>query len=148
MKKTIVSLLLCSLLTPTLWANDPSLMRGANNYWLCAAYDGHDKQWQAKSPYQRTAINQAWDACKKQSAIPDTCKAAKEFCEAIIKGVSNKPMWKCTAFDQMAKSWVSDVYRQRNDAALGAKAYCQERSGVPHSCYVNLMTCTNLNARN
>jgi hypothetical protein len=49
------------------------------------------------------------------------------------------------AIDLHAKAWLGDIYRKRNDAALGAKAYCKDQSGVPDTCYINLLTCKDLN---
>ncbi|WP_133127790.1 hypothetical protein [Legionella nagasakiensis] len=129
------------------WAQEAVILKGDDSYWQCSAYDQENNQWIAKSPYERTAINKAYDACKKQSRAPKTCKTAKESCDAIVKGRNIRPMWRCTALDSMAKAWMSDIYRHRDDAALGAKAYCQQRSTVPASCYINLLTCKNLNAQ-
>ena len=116
------------------------------NYWQCTASDHNDKQWVARSEYERGATNKAFEGCKKESSLPTSCKVAKENCEEIVKGVSTRPMWQCTALDQMARPWRSSFYPQRDDAALGAKAYCQHNSKVPDSCYINLLTCKNMNA--
>lgn len=124
---------------------DVRVMRGEDSFWLCKAYDSDNNQWMVKSPYQQVAINQAYDGCKKKSKFPASCQAAKEFCDSYIKGVSTKPMWRCTALDHLASVWESDVYTQRDDAALGAKAYCEQNSGMPDTCYVNLLTCKNMN---
>ncbi len=114
-------------------------------YWECITTDQTGHEWIAKDVYERVAANNAYDACKKQSDIPKTCKAAKEACEQFINGKSTKPLWQCTALDQHAKTWQSNAYANRDDAALAAKAYCQANSAVPGSCYINLITCTNLN---
>lgn len=129
------------------WAQENKMTTGDNSYWQCRAYDQDNYQWTAKSTYERTAVNKAYEACKKQSKKPETCKTAKEYCEGFINGISTRPMWQCTALDRMAKPWVSAVYSNQDDAALGAKAYCQERSTVPTTCYVNMVTCKNLNAQ-
>lgn len=65
-------------------------------------------------------------------------------CELFIDGVSTSPAWQCSALDQMAKVWVNNPYPNRDDAALAAKAYCQDNSGFPDTCYVNLLTCKNI----
>lgn len=116
-----------------------------DNTWHCNAYDGEERQWVASSAYQRTALNKAYEACKKESAKPLSCKAAKEYCDASIQGISTSPMWQCTALDQMAQPWKSSLYIHRDDAALGAKAFCHERSAMPDTCYINLLTCKNIN---
>jgi hypothetical protein len=137
------------LLVSTQWvmaATHNGAMRGSNSFWLCKAYDESNKQWLAKNSYQRLAINHAYLACKKQSATPNSCKTATEYCEPYINGVSSSPKWRCTALDHRAQPWVSDSHRNRDDAAIGAKAYCEQNSGTPDACYVNLLTCKNMNA--
>ena len=117
------------------------------NNWECRVQDSTQTQWVGKGTYERSATNKALAACKKESKSPETCKAAKENCEVFVNGKSTRPMWRCTALDQFAKVWRSSIYPHRDDAALGAKAYCQENSGMPDSCYINLMMCKNLNER-
>jgi hypothetical protein len=117
------------------------------NYWRCIAHDDENKEWIAKSSFELAAINKAYDACKKQSNIPSSCKTAKETCEVFMNGVSTRPMWRCTAFDQMAKSWPSNTYTHRDDAAIAAKAYCEQGSAFPDTCFINLMTCKNMNSK-
>jgi hypothetical protein len=116
-----------------------------SDYWQCTTMDSEDQQWVATNTYKRAAANIAYSSCKKQSRTPTTCKASKEACEHIINGLTDKPLWQCTALDQLAKPWSSDIYTQRYDAALAAKAYCQENSTVPGTCYINLLTCVNKN---
>lgn len=113
------------------------------NYWQCTTYDASNKQWSAASAYQRVALNFAYDLCKKESILPNTCKAAENNCEQFIQGISVKPMWQCTALDKTATAWNSNLYSQRDDAALAAKAFCRQKSIVPETCYVNLVTCIN-----
>lgn len=139
-----ITVFICSLLiaNTSLWARPQS---GAIDYWQCTTTDNDDQQWIAKNTYERAAANIAYSSCKKQSRIPSTCKAAKEACEHMINGLTDKPMWQCTALDKQAKPWVSNLYTQRYDAALAAKAYCQERSSEPGTCYINLLTCKNKN---
>jgi hypothetical protein len=117
------------------------------DHWKCSVTDMANKTWTVDHQYQRSAINMALDACKKQSTTPGSCKAAKEACELFINGKSNRASWQCTALDQAAKPWVSNTYSQRADAAIAAKDYCKENSSAPGSCYVNLVTCKNLNGR-
>ena len=58
-----------------------------------------------------------------------------------ISSINNHVIWRCTALDQMAQSWVGHISANRDDAALDAEAYCQEHSSVPDSCYIDLLTC-------
>ncbi len=111
-------------------------------YWQCTTFDASNKQWQAQSPYKKIALNVAFASCKKESTAPLSCKAPQTRCEQLIAGISIKPMWVCTALDRTAVPWRSDLYSQRDDAALAAKAYCREKSIVPETCYINLVTCT------
>lgn len=116
-----------------------------SNYWQCSTRDNTNLVWTAKSPYQKTALNLAYDACKKQSSSPVSCKTSKSACEAFIQGVSTRPLWRCVALDREALAWKSNYYSNRIDAALAANAYCKDNSAVPETCYINLVTCANLN---
>ncbi|MDX1838302.1 hypothetical protein DIZ81_10190 [Legionella taurinensis] len=117
-----------------------------DNFWLCKAHDQANREWLAQSVYSITAINKAYDACKKQSEYPETCKTSKADCDAFVDGRSTRPMWQCTALDFSGTPWLSDIYTLRDDAALGAKAYCMDNSGIPETCYINMITCRNINA--
>lgn len=143
-KSLRISLYISCLLSQIVWAETIS---PTSNYWRCTAYDAEHKAWVVNSNYEITAVNQAFDACKKQSNLPKTCKSAKQTCEFFLNGYSTRPMWRCTALDQMAKTWPSNIYAHRDDAAIAAREYCQEKSGFPDTCYINLMTCKNLNSR-
>ena len=139
---------ICTLLLSYLMLCNCLLAQSMNqelDYWQCTTSDADDQQWIAKNTYERAAANIAYSSCKKQSRLPATCKASKETCEHIVNGLTDKPMWQCTAIDQFAKPWISNIYLQRYDAALAAKAYCQENSKNPGSCYINLLTCVNKN---
>ena len=125
---------------PPLWANE-------TNYWQCSASDSEGLQWMAKSVYERAATSKAYDACKKQSHDPVSCKADLGVCEGFDHGVSISPLWQCTALDQNAKPWSNQSRISQDDAAMAAKAYCEEHSPAPDSCYINLSTCKNLNHR-
>ena len=118
-----------------------------SDYWRCTAFDAENKKWTVISGYELAATNKAFDACKKQSNVPSSCKTSRETCEAFIRGMSTRPMWRCTALDHMAEAWRSNGYRHRDDAALAAKAYCREGSSYPDTCYINMITCRNLNSR-
>ncbi|WP_298625970.1 hypothetical protein [uncultured Legionella sp.] len=115
------------------------------SYWQCITRDKTDREWTARNSYQKVAINIAFDACKKESEFPASCKAAKSDCEGFYRGMSTKPLWRCTALDQTAEPWFSNFYSQRDDAALAARAYCRENSTVPDTCYINMVTCRNFN---
>ncbi|CEG56836.1 hypothetical protein [Legionella fallonii] len=117
------------------------------NFWQCTTHDNANQQWTARNIYQKMALNIAFAECKKGSQTPASCKASKEDCEEFNQGMSIKPEWRCTALDQTAEPWQSNFYRHRDDAALAAQAYCKEKSVVPDTCYINLVTCVNLNAR-
>lgn len=117
----------------------------SNEYWQCIAEDESKTQWSFSSEYKKEAINKAYDDCKKQSQDPKTCRTAETLCDYIINGHSSKPIWQCTAIDQNAEAWNSNFYANKNDAALAAKAYCENKSKLPASCYINLLSCKNLN---
>lgn len=118
---------------------------GPKSYWQCSAQDGADKTWTAKSSFQKSALNIAFANCKKESTAPATCKLSESSCEGFNLDFSNKPSWRCTALDQKAEAWRSNVYIHRDDAAFAAKAFCKERSAVPESCYTNFVTCIDSN---
>ncbi len=117
------------------------------SYWQCTTHDNSNKQWSAKNIYRKVALNFAFAQCKKESQNPASCKASVEDCEGFNQGKSIRPIWRCTALDQMAEYWQSNLYLHRDDAALAAKAYCREKSEAPDTCYLNFVTCVNLNER-
>ncbi|MCA0403088.1 MAG: hypothetical protein LCH30_04740 [Proteobacteria bacterium] len=118
------------------------------DYWRCLANDSENKQWITLSAYEITALNKALDNCKKESTSPGTCKINRDNCEYFSHGHSTKPMWRCTALDKKAKAWPSRVASHRDEAAVSAKEHCLTESSIPDTCYINLLTCRNLNARN
>ena len=117
----------------------------AETVWQCVTRDNSNEEWQGSGSYKRSALNHSFEACKKASKNPQTCKTADSACESYIDGLPTRAMWQCKALDQMAVLWVSNPYEKAEDAALAAKAYCQEKSAVPATCYVNLLMCKNLN---
>jgi hypothetical protein len=129
---------LLSFISLTVWSDDV-------NFWQCHVEDIDAQIWTTEHTYQRTAMNKAYENCKKESKHPQSCRAAKTACEYFVNGVSDTPSWKCTALDRMSKIWVSNPYPHRDDAVLAARAYCMQRSGVPDSCYVNLLMCNSNN---
>jgi hypothetical protein len=115
------------------------------DYWICRTQDINQMEWTAKSEYQKIALNLAFDACKKRSKNPSTCKASTEACEGFHLGKSTKSFWRCTALDRAADYWRSNYYHHKDDAIMAAKAYCKSKSSVPETCYVNVITCININ---
>jgi len=132
--------LMLTLMTTPAWAEEHG-----TSYWECSAQDNDGKQWLIRNVYERVATNKAFEMCKKQSLVPKSCAIARESCDYFTDGKSTRPMWQCTSLDANAKPWLSNVYANQEDAAMNAKAYCQEKSTLPDSCYINLVACKNLN---
>lgn len=128
-------------------ANIIFVSNAPNDYWVCKATDFEQKTWTAGNQYQRRAVLDALDACKKQSRFPNTCEAANEDCDGIISGTINRPVWRCTALDTLAKHWHSNISANEIEAAFSARALCEKESSVPLTCYVNMLTCENLNEK-
>lgn len=114
------------------------------SYWKCTTKDRMNKQWTMQNSYQKMAFNLSFEACKKESASPESCVISSEDCEGFYLGKTTSPHWKCTALDRTAVAWQSNHYRMRDDAALAALAYCKNNSTVPYTCYVNMVTCFNV----
>ena len=143
-KSPYIALMACfMLLCQPLWADESKVPTGS--YWQCRAQDAANQEWVSEADYQLMATNQAYAACKKASAYPKTCKTSKNACEAFINGHTTRPMWRCIALDRLSKRWSSNIYSNPDDAALAAKAYCQDKSQVPETCYVHVFTCRNIN---
>lgn len=113
--------------------------------WECHAHDSMQKQWMTQEKYKVAAINEALRACKQESETPATCHVVKDHCVLYVNGVNISPLWQCTAIDFNAHAWRSTIYNNEYDAALGAKGYCQQNSDLPETCYINLLTCFDLN---
>lgn len=122
------------LLIKPLWADE-------SNLWQCTASDSESKQWVVRNRYERAAISKAFDACKKQSHVPISCKIDPGVCKGFDHEGSVSTSWQCTALDQNAKPWVGHADTSQDDAALAAQAICHKNSPVPDSCYINLLTC-------
>lgn len=125
-----------------------SLPDPQEDHWVCKAHDNAHLEWTVKGSYQKIALNLAFEACKKQSKSPISCKISPEDCEGFHLGSSTKPYWRCAALDSMDGYWPSNYYRQRDDAIYAAKAYCKSKSSIPETCYVNVVTCANVNEDN
>lgn len=143
MKHYFNCVLLLSVLTSGAAFSAP--LNENSTYWQCTTEDKANKQWMAKNAYQKMALNLAFASCKKESQYPESCKATNENCEGFYLGMSTRPLWRCTALDRTAEPWQSNFYSQRDDAALAAQAFCKDKSTVPETCYVNMVTCRNLN---
>lgn len=115
------------------------------NYWKCITHDETNNQWTSQSIYQKVALNYAYAKCKRNSQIPATCRTSNTSCMRFIQGVDITPMWQCTALDRDALPWKSNLYPNREDAALAAQAYCKQKSSLPSTCFINLVTCLNKN---
>lgn len=115
------------------------------DYWVCKTHDETNREWIVKNNYQKIALNLSFNECKKQSKNPMSCKTSINDCEGFHLGLSTKPFWRCTALDVTATAWRSNYYSNREDAALAAQAYCKSMSTMPGTCYINLVTCINLN---
>lgn len=124
------------LLTTTLAFAAPQ-----TDFWQCTATDPSNQTWTAQHQYQQAAINQAFEQCKKLSHTPESCSISKSACDFFANGTNTTSLWQCTALDKMNKTWKSRLYRNRDDAAIAARAYCEQKSGMPDTCYVNLLTC-------
>ena len=111
----------------------------------CTVSDSEGRGWTANSPYARVAINKAIEACKSESHDPRSCQAPIDSCQIAIQDIApDKGLWQCSAMDLMAKTWINTPHPDRDEAAISAKINCQKYSGMPESCYINLMTCKNL----
>lgn len=117
-----------------------------STFWQCNAIDSTSKQWQTQSSYKKLALNKALSLCKKDSIAPISCKVSGTMCDLFLNGVNTKPLWQCSALDSSAIMWPSNLYPQREDAALAAKDYCKQNSAFPHSCYINMISCHNKNS--
>lgn len=137
---------LCFTLTCCLYFLTQTAM--AEQDWRCTAHDRENLHWLAQSGWERSSRNMALDLCKKNSKYPGSCIAETDNCELFVNGLTTRPMWRCLALDIMAKPWPSsEISQHRDHAALSAKAHCERKSGYPDTCYVNLMTCKNINER-
>lgn len=138
-------LIYCFLILSSFSAPSFSQLVMKGNFWQCTTHDASNVQWAAQSPYRKVALNFVYDACKKNSQSPATCKTSTIHCEQYVDGMNITPMWRCTAFDRQAQPWRSNFYSRRVDAALAAKSYCMHNSAVPYTCSINLITCINKN---
>lgn len=115
--------------------------------WVCTARDANQVSWVITENYKRAGMAQALDACKKQSQVPGTCRMPESKCDSYVDGVLTTPMWQCTAIDFLAVPWRGAANTTPDRAALEAKLNCKENSSLPETCYLNYITCRNLNVR-
>jgi hypothetical protein len=143
MNKQVIYCFLILLITPiAIYAEQ---INNNGNYWECTTHDASNTQWNAQSFYEKIALNLSYAQCKRKSQSPTTCKTSQSSCVQYVKGVNVMPMWRCTALDREALPWRSKLYPNREDAALAAEAFCKQESPVPSTCYMNLITCVNIN---
>ncbi|MBA2652233.1 MAG: hypothetical protein H0U73_08205 [Tatlockia sp.] len=107
----------------------------------CLTSDSENRHWLKISTYGLTAMNKSFDACKKESNFPTTCRVVKESCDLYIKEAAQETTWQCTALDFYGNPWRSTGSSKQDVTALAAKAKCRRNSLVPDSCYINLVTC-------
>lgn len=116
-----------------------------HDFWVCKATDLTQRTWTQGNEYQRRALLDALDACKKESTVPNTCKAVGTQCDGILSGSINRAVWRCTSLDTLANYWYSNISPTEIEAALSARDICRKESSVPLTCYINMLTCENLN---
>ena len=136
MHKYVLSLSILLIINPV-WAED--------SYWQCSAADSKGMQWVVNHIYEQVASNKAIEACKKQSPAPASCNSLKDNCDYFSNGLSTRPLWRCTALDLMSKTWRNNPRPNRDEAAIEAKENCERHSSMPDTCYINLLTCKNIN---
>lgn len=112
-------------------------------YWQCSASDAQNKVWSAEGNYRKSARNNAFAACKKESTMPLSCKPSSSNCLPPQETLS-KNMWRCNALDMQATVWRGNYSGGRDGAALGAKSLCKRSSMLPDTCYINWFSCTHL----
>ena len=118
-----------------------------DTYWECNSHDSANAKWTSRSIYHKIALNFSFAECKKNSKVPEGCEISDNNCAKFIRGVNVDPTWQCTSFDKKALAWRGSRYENREDAALTAQARCKQRSSVPSTCFINLVTCLNKNER-
>lgn len=115
-----------------------------NEIWHCHAHDT-EKRYIAFAKSEWTALKNAKTLCKSESKQPKTCSISREDCDALVNGISVRPLWQCTAMDNLAHVWKSGIYRVADNAINAAKMRCYSHSAVPSTCHVNHLTCKNFN---
>lgn len=111
------------------------------NSWSCLTRDMENKQWIMTSNYGLAAMNKSFDACKKESNFPNSCKVIKENCDLYLQASVLQTQWVCTALDAQSNPWPGTGSSKQDEAALAAKANCRRNSLIPETCYINLITC-------
>ena len=133
-----------------LWAEEND---ADNNYWQCHAEDSKQTNWIVKNKYKLVASNKALEECKKESEKPLSCGVNDDDCNYIsandddeqTKPNNKNELWKCTALDKNSEEWDNVPNNSRDEAAINAKINCQNQSKDSDSCYINLLTCKNIN---
>ena len=113
--------------------------------WQCTAIDSTNNQWEARYSFQKMAINIALDLCKKSSTHPTTCRVSAQNCKGLNLEANSELLWRCTALDRSAATWNSNFYSDKTEAAMAAMNFCNSKSSLPDTCYLNFVTCMNSN---
>lgn len=108
--------------------------------WQCVVLDQTQKKWVGFASFKRTAKQKAMDTCKKESIYPKTCMHVGS-CFSSNNSLAKSGLWVCTALDRNGDPWISNGASDKWSAALAAKGYCKSKSTIPHTCYVNTVTC-------
>ena len=110
-------------------------------YWKCVSQDAKNKRWLSESNFQKSALNKAFAACKKNSIMPLSCNKLASNCEGYNQKKESAGNWQCSALDKNADIWQSNFSALRDEAATGARNYCKSKSAVPDTCYINWSSC-------
>lgn len=113
--------------------------------WDCYIKDANNLVWKAQSSYKRQSVNKVKDLCKKASQNPLSCTVKQVQCESIFKGYAFAPLWQCTGIDRIGAGFRGSKSQNRDTAAINARSRCVLESTLPFTCYVNTITCNNLN---
>lgn len=119
----------------------------SSNEWHCLIIDSDNKPYEASSDYKQTALNRAFEACKKNSQDPATCKLAQSRCvggNQVNGSPDIQQVWRCSALDNQAVLWKAESSAGPDRALLRAKARCMRESPVPLTCYAYHMFCKNI----
>ena len=115
--------------------------------WKCISHDNSNTSWSTTNHYKKVALSLAFEQCKKQSYQPASCRIQAEDCHYYSDGRDTTPMWQCTAVDEEAEGYTGTAYPNRIDAAFGSMAHCKQMSSSPDTCFINMITCININDR-
>jgi hypothetical protein len=117
----------------------------ADETWQCITEDAQHHFWSAEHTFSKKAKYLSLDACKKMSKFPRSCAIIQSGCDLLEGGVSTRPYWVCTALDSFSNVFKNEPVPHKDSAILQAKLLCNRNSKVSDSCYVNPITCKNIN---